>query len=169
MANLSEHFTEEEFIYSDTAKRYGINNAMTPIHKKIAIHTCQYLLEPLRDLFNKYYGCKVIISLNSGYRSAALNAKIPGASKTSEHCRGSAADISCYKVINKIKVKIQPIEVYHLIKTWVKQGRLSVNQCIYEVSGGAIWVHVSHHPSGKTCDKRQFLKYNNGKYTLDNN
>lgn len=168
MANLSEHFTEEEFIKSDTAKRKGINNSMTPIHRKIAVHTCQYLLEPLRDLLNKHYGCQVIMNLNSGYRSAALNAAIPGASKTSQHCKGEAADISCYKVINKIRIKIQPLEIYNLIKTWVKQGRLSVDQCIYEVSGGAIWVHVSHSNAGKTKDRKQFLRYNNGKYTLDN-
>lgn len=167
MTDLSPNFTEEEFTRSDTAKRLGIDNSLTPLHRKIAIHTCQYLLEPLRTLLNQYYGCKVIITLNSGYRSAALNAKV-GGSSTSEHCRGSAADITCYKVINKVKVKINPLEVYNLIKTWVKQGKLSVNQCIYEVSGGAIWVHVSHSDAGKTRDRRQFLKYNNGKYTLDN-
>lgn len=168
MTDLSPNFTEEEFTRSDTAKRLGIDNSLTPLHRKIAIHTCQYLLEPLRTLLNQHYGCKVIITLNSGYRSAALNAKIPGASKTSQHCNGEAADISCYKVINKINYKIQPLEIYNLIKTWVKQGKLSVDQCIYEVSGGAIWVHVSHSNAGKTRDRRQFLKYNNGKYTLDN-
>ena len=167
MADLSPHFTEEEFTRSDTAKRLGIDNSLTPLHRKIAIHTCQYLLEPLRTLLNQHYGCKVIITLNSGYRCPQLNAKV-GGSSTSEHCRGSAADIICYKVINKVKVKINPLEVYNLIKTWVKQGKLSVNQCIYEVSGGAIWVHVSHSNAGKTRDRRQFLKYNNGKYTLDN-
>ena len=167
MTDLSPNFTEEEFTRSDTAKRLGIDNSLTPLHRKIAIHTCQYLLEPLRTLLNQYYGCKVIITLNSGYRCPQLNAKV-GGSSTSEHCRGSAADITCYKVINKVKIKINPLEVYNLIKTWVKQGKLSVNQCIYEVSGGAIWVHVSHSDAGKTRDRRQFLKYNNGKYTLDN-
>ena len=167
MADLSPNFTEEEFTRSDTAKRLGIDNSLTPLHRKIAIHTCQYLLEPLRTLLNQHYGCKVIVCINSGYRCPQLNAKV-GGSSTSEHCRGSAADITCYKVINKVKIKINPLEVYNLIKTWVKQGKLSVNQCIYEVSGGAIWVHVSHSDAGKTRDRRQFLKYNNGKYTLDN-
>ena len=167
MTDLSPNFTEEEFTRSDTAKRLGIDNSLTPLHRKIAIHTCQYLLEKVRALLNQHYGCQVIVCINSGYRCPQLNAKV-GGSSTSEHCRGSAADITCYKVINKVKVKINPLEVYNLIKTWVKQGKLSVNQCIYEVSGGAIWVHVSHSDAGKTRDRRQFLKYNNGKYTLDN-
>lgn len=168
MTNLSEHFTEEEFTYSDTARRYGINNSLDELHKKIAIHTCQYLLEPLRTLLNQHYNCPVIICINSGYRGPALNAKIPGASKTSQHCKAEAADLTCYRVVNKVKIKITPLEVYNLIKTWVKQGKLSVDQCIYEVSGVSIWVHVSHSNAGKTRDRRQFLKYNNGKYTLDN-
>lgn len=168
MTDLSPNFTEEEFTRSDTAKRLGIDNSLTPLHRKIAIHTCQYLLELLRTLLNQHYGCKVIVCINSGYRCPQLNAKV-GGSSTSEHCRGSAADITCYKVINKVKVKINPLEVYNLIKIWVKQGKLSVNQCIYEVaSTWNIWIHVSHHPSGRTCDKKQFLIYKNGKYVLDN-
>ena len=167
MTDLSPNFTEEEFTRSDTAKRLGIDNSLTPLHRKIAIHTCQYLLEPLRTLLNQYYGCKVIVCINSGYRCPQLNAKV-GGSSTSQHVKAEAADLTCYKVINKVKIKINPLEVYNLIKTWVKQGKLSVDQCIYEVSGGAIWVHVSHSNAGKTRDRRQFLKYNNGKYTLDN-
>lgn len=167
MGKLSEHFTEEEYIYSDTAKRYGLNNSMNDFHRKIAVHTCNYLLEPLRSLLNQYYKCVVIICITSGYRGPELNAKVNGV-PTSEHCKGCAVDITCYKVLNGVKVKINPLELYNLIKTWVKEGKISVNQCIYEVSGSSIWVHVSHHPSGKTCDKRQFLKYNNGKYTNDN-
>ena len=102
MAYLSPNFTEEEFIYSDTAKKYGINNSMTEFYKKIAIHTCTYLLEPLRTLLNQHYGCKVIICINSGYRGPSLNAKVGGVS-TSQHCKAEAADLTCYKVINKVE------------------------------------------------------------------
>ena len=145
-----------------------IDNSLTPLHRKIAVHTCQYLLEPLRTLLNQHYGCKVIITLNSGYRSAALNAKV-GGSSTSQHVKAEAADLTCYKVINKVKIKINPLEVYNLIKTWVKQGKLSVDQCIYEVaSTWNIWVHVSHSNAGATRDRKQFLIYKNGKYVLDN-
>ena len=52
---LSEHFTLDEMIYSDTAKAKKINNSPTEIHKKVLKHTCQYLLEPLRALLNEKY------------------------------------------------------------------------------------------------------------------
>lgn len=171
---LSEHFTLEELTYSDTAKRYGISNLPTPIHEKTLVHTCQYLLEPLRKLLNEKYkeykGKKVkgvSIRITSGYRSAALNAKIGGA-KTSEHLRGSAADILVYiNTTDGQRLQIPSLDIYKLIKSWVKEGKLSVNQCIHEVSGSSVWTHVSHHPSGRSCDKREFLIYKNGKYTLD--
>jgi len=169
MANLSPNFTEEEFIYSDTAKKFGINNSMDDFHRKIAVHTCTYCLEKIRTLLNQHYGCKVIICINSGYRCPALNTKV-GGSSTSQHVKAEAADLTCYRVVNKVKIKINPLEVYKLIKTWVRQGKLSVDQLIYEVgSAWNIWVHVSHSNAGATRDRKQFLIYKNGKYVLDNN
>lgn len=172
---LSEHFTLEEMIYSDTAKAKKINNSPTEIHKKVLKHTCQHLLEPLRALLNEKYKIyngkkvkKVTIKVTSGYRSAALNAAIPGSSKTSQHCQGCAADLQARVVFTDETSVILPYtKLYENIKQWVKEGKLSVDQCIQEKSGAAVWVHVSHHPSGKTLDRRQFLKYLNGKYTLD--
>ena len=157
MTNLSTHFTLEERIYSDTAKKYGINNKPDELHTKVLKHTCEYLLEKIRALLNEHYKCQVIMNITSGYRCPTLNTKI-GGSSTSQHVRGEAADISCYKVVNKLKTKIKPLDVYNLIKTWVKQGKLSVDQCIYEVgSTYNIWVHVSHSSAGATRDRKQFL------------
>lgn len=168
MTNLSTHFTLEEMIYSDTAKKYGINNKPDELHTKVLKHTCEYLLEKIRALLNEHYKCQVIMNITSGYRCPTLNTKI-GGSSTSQHVRGEAADISCYKVVNKLKIKIKPLDVYNLIKTWVKQGKLSVDQCIYEVgSTYNIWVHVSHSSAGATRDRKQFLTYKKGKYVLDN-
>lgn len=167
MAKLSEHFTEEEFTYSDTAKRYGLNNSLDDFHRKIAIHTCQYLMEPLRLLLNEHYKCEVIIKITSGYRGPEVNKKVGGA-PTSQHCKGEAVDFVAYKVINKIQYRINPKDVYTLIKGWVKNNRLSVDQCIDEYgSGGTVWTHVSHSNAGKTKDRKQFLIFKNGKYTLD--
>ena len=56
MTNLSEHFTLEEFTYSDTAKAYSIKNTPTPVHLNTMKHTCVYLLEPLRTLLTKKFG-----------------------------------------------------------------------------------------------------------------
>lgn len=163
---LSEHFTLEEMIASDTARARGIDNSPTEFHKKILIHTCQYLLEPLRKYLGEYYGTKVIICINSGYRSAKLNTAV-GGSDTSQHCKGEAVDIRCYKYVGKIQKLIPHEELFAVIKKFVKESKISVDQCILEISGGAIWTHISHHNAGRTKDRRQFLRYNNGKYVLD--
>lgn len=164
---LSEHFTLDEMIYSDTAARKGINNAPTETHKKTLKHTCEYFLEPLRALLNQHYSCKVYIHINSGYRSAKLNAAIPGSSKTSQHMTGEAVDMSVFKVVNGLKVKIDSLEVHNLIKKWVKEGKISVDQLIYEVSGGAIWNHASYSAWGATKNRKQYLRFTGGKYIND--
>lgn len=163
---LSQNFTKEEMIASDTAKAHGITNEPTEAHLKTLTHTCQYLLEPLRALLNDYYRCKVYVCINSGYRGRQLNTLVGGVSN-SQHCTGEAADIRCYKVVNGVKLLIKPLEIYELIKKFVRGGRLSVDQCIYEQSGASIWVHVSHSAWGKTKDRKQFLHYKNGRYTVD--
>lgn len=167
MTNLSAHFTLEEFTYSDTAKSLGIKNEPTAVHLNTMKHTCTYLLEPLRDLLAKEYKTTVYIKITSGYRSALLNTKIPGASTTSAHCKGEAADIEAYYYSNGKKVVIDYITLYELIKKFVKAKEISVDQCIQEKSGNAKWVHVAHSAWGKTRDRRQFLKYNGSTYTTD--
>lgn len=172
---LSEHFTLEELTYSDTAKRYGISNLPTPIHEKTLVHTCQYLLEPLRKLLNEKYkeykGKKVkgvSIRITSGYRSAALNAKIGGAKK-SQHLQGEATDLEAKLIFQDNSTKVLPYtELYKDIKAWVKAGKLSVDQCICEKSGNVVWVHVSHSAAGKTKDRKQFLIYDGKTYKADN-
>lgn len=163
---VSKHFTLEEFTYSDTAKKYNIDNTPNEFNTKIIIHTAQYLLEPLRDLLGMHYGKTVYITITSGYRCPTLNSKI-GGSNTSQHKDGYAVDIETYYMSGKKKIVINYIELYNLIKQWVKQGKLSVDQCIQEHSGNSKWVHISHHPSGRTRDRRQFLKYDGKTYTLD--
>ena len=158
---LSEHFLLSEFLNSDTAKAYKISNDPTPTHLKTLIHTAQYLCEPLRSLFNAKYG-KCSITITSGYRSSKLNAKIGGV-KNSQHSSAEAID---FKVKRNGKY-LPDSQVYNDIKQWVREGKISVDQCIDERSGSSTWVHVSHSAWGKGKDRRQFLKYNNGKYTLD--
>lgn len=177
---LSENFTLDELIYSDTAKAKGINNTPTALHKKILKHTCQYMLEKIRALLNEKYkeykGKKVkqvILKVTSGYRSEKLNTAV-GGSPTSQHCNGSACDLEAQVVYtNGVRAVIPYDELYENIKTWVKAGKMSVDQCIQEAAKdkktGAwyYWVHASHHPSGRTVDRRQFLKFKNGMYSND--
>ena len=171
---LSEHFTLEELIHSDTAKAKGIDNSPTPLHKKILIHTCKYFLEPLRKLLNEKYKehrkrkvKKVIIKITSGYRGAKLNAAVGGV-KTSQHCLGEAVDMEAIVIyVDDSQFTLPYTELYGNIKQWVKEGKISVDQCIQERSGNAKWVHCSHSNAGKARDRKQFLKYKNGFYTKD--
>lgn len=170
---LSENFTLEEMIYSETAKARRISNKPTAIHKKTLKHTCQYLLEPLRKLLNEKYkeykGKKVkavSIKITSGYRSAKLNAAVGGAT-TSQHCSGCAADIEAVITFTDGKKEVLPFNIlYEDIKAWVKNKDLNVDQCIQEQSGAARWVHASLSQQIKDC-RKQFLKYNKGMYSMD--
>lgn len=172
--NLSDHFTLQELTYSDTAVKYKLSNVPCELHKKTLKHTCQYLLEPLRTLLNSkyktYVGKKVkcaSIKITSGYRGPVVNAKVGGVS-TSQHCTGEAADIEAVLVFTDGTRKVLPYtELYSDIRMWVKGDKLSIDQCIQECAGGAKWVHVSHSASGKTRDRKQFLKYDGRKYTPD--
>lgn len=171
---LSENFTLEDMIYSETAKAKKINNKPSALYKKILKHTCQYLLEPLRKLLNEKYTTynkkkvkQVILKITSGYRCEKLNIAI-GGSNTSQHLKGEAADIVAVVIYtNGVKVEIPFNTLYEDIKQWVKDKKLSVDQCIQEKAGNATWVHVSHSNAGKTKDRRMFLKFNKGMYSLD--
>lgn len=82
---LSNNFSLDEFLLSQTAERQGID--MTPSDEVIGnLKTlCETVLQPLRDLV----GSPLIIS--SGFRPIELNTRI-GGSKTSAHVTGRAAD-----------------------------------------------------------------------------
>lgn len=179
MIKLSEHFNLSEFTYSDTAKKYGVENNPTPIHLKTLIHTCNYCLEKLRALlvakYKTYKGSPVkniYISITSGYRSKTVNQLLKkegyNPSETSQHCNGEAADIEVkIYTTDNIKIVMPYNELYQDIKSFVKNGQLSVDQCIQEKQGSKMWVHISYSASGSTKNRKQFLKYLNGKYTLD--
>lgn len=171
---LSEHFTLAEMTASDTAKARGIDNTPTPIHKKILKHTCQYLLEKIRALLNEKYKTykrkkvkEVVIKITSGYRCEKLNQAV-GGSNTSQHCNGSAVDMEAViYFVDGTKTVLPYTELYTNLKQWTREKKISVDQCIQEHAGNASWVHASHHPSGKTRDRRQFLIYDKGMYRLD--
>lgn len=170
---LSPHFTLEELTVSDTARKYKISNLPTPIHEKTLVHTCQYLLEPLRKLLNEKYkeykGKKVkgvSIRITSGYRGPALNTKV-GGSKTSQHCSGCAADLEAKFMFQDGTSRVLPYtELYADVKAFVKGGKLTVDQCIQEKSGSAVWVHVSLKPQLRDC-RKQFLIYDGKTYRED--
>ena len=128
---ITEHFTVEELTASPTAKAKGIKNTPTPEHLANMKYVCEKILEPVRAHFGKP------IKINSSYRCPALNAAV-GGSKTSDHCKGMAADIEIPGVANAD------------LAQWIMDN-LDYTQLILEFYTPGIpdsgWVHVSYDPS----------------------
>ena len=126
--NLTANFTLEEMCKSETALRHDMDNL--PGEQEIAALKllCEKVLQPVRDHYGK--GVKV----NSGFRHPEVNAKV-GGSKTSDHCRGQAADIEIPGVANAD------------LAEWIKDN-LEFRQLILEFYTPGIpdsgWVHVSY-------------------------
>ena len=90
---LSDNFSLKEMIKSQTALRKDIDNEPGEEEIENLKLLCENVLQPVRE----YYGKAVRV--NSGYRSPELNSAI-GGSKTSDHCKGMAADIEINGVAN---------------------------------------------------------------------
>lgn len=132
---LTEHFTLEEMVYSDTAKRYGLDN--TPSQEVIQRlrDLCTNVLEPLRIAIGKP------IHVNSGYRSPAVNKKVGGAvnldgTPKSQHCFGFAVDITVRGMT--------PKQICDKIDELVKQGKIKAYDQLIEEFGATGWCHVSY-------------------------
>ena len=82
-----KYFTIAELCKSDTADRKGIDNRCKKEHVANLTALVDNVLDPLREAYGKP------ITVNSGFRSPALN-KAVGGSATSDHMQGRAADIT---------------------------------------------------------------------------
>lgn len=118
-----KYFTIKELCHSLTAIQKGIDN--TP-NSEIVNNLKQlilYILDPLRERYGKP------INVNSGYRCKKLNDAVKG-SKTSQHIKGLAADITAgSKKENKILFDL------------IIEMNLPFDQVIDEKNFS--WVHVS--------------------------
>lgn len=95
MTMLTTNFSLHEMIKSETASRRDMDN--TPHNDDVVQNLttlCEQVLQPLRDVYG------VGIKVNSGYRSPDVNAAV-GGSRTSDHCKGQAADIEIPGVANR--------------------------------------------------------------------
>ena len=92
--NLSDNFTLNELIYSDTAIRKGIFNNPNDEQINNLKLLCENILEPVRNNFNS----PVII--NSGYRSPEVCLAV-GSTIKSQHTKGQAADFEIVGIANK--------------------------------------------------------------------
>jgi hypothetical protein len=129
--NLSANFTLKELTKSDTATRLGLDNTPDDEALENLKTLCEKVLQPVREHFDKS------VSVNSAYRSPESNAAV-GGSKTSDHCKGMAADIEIVGVANAD------------LAQWIMDN-LEYTQLILEFYTPGIpdsgWVHVSYDPN----------------------
>ena len=90
---LSDNFSLKEMIKSQTATRKDIDNEPGEEEIENLKLLCENVLQPVRENYGK------AVRVNSGYRSPELNSAI-GGSRTSDHCKGFAADIEINGVAN---------------------------------------------------------------------
>lgn len=122
---LTPHFKLSEFIRSNSASKYHIDNTPSKEIVENLKALCENVLEPLRE----WYGKPIVIS--SGYRCPALNRAVGGAT-TSQHMKGEAADLH----LPSIAIGRQWLE--HLLEYGL------FDQLIWEHDkSGHYWVHVS--------------------------
>ena len=124
---LSDHFSLDDLIASETAARKHIDN--TPPPEVIA--NLRILAQGLEQVRAAVGGRT--IQINSGYRSPALNKEIGGVEK-SKHLYGLAADILCPQFGT-------PLELCRAI---VAAG-IATDQVIHEFGK---WCHVSFPAAG---------------------
>ena len=127
---LTNNFSLAEMVKSETALRHDMDNTPGEAEIENLKRLAEQVLQPVRDHFAK--GVKV----NSGFRHPEVNAKV-GGSKTSDHCKGQAADIEIPGVPNAE------------LAQWIKEN-LDFTQVILEFYTPGIpdsgWVHVSYDP-----------------------
>ncbi len=122
--NLTDHFTLEELVFSQTAVRDNIDNKPNNGQFQNLKNLCVNILEPVRVSINRP------IAVTSGFRSERLN-KAVGGSPDSQHMKGQAADIVCFGMSAK-----------SLFKRILELG-IPYDQIIYEGAQTNAWVHIS--------------------------
>ena len=120
---ISKHISFDEATVSNTATRFGIENNPSDIQLACMKLVAEKCFEPLRTWYNKP------IKVNSFFRCESLNAKV-GGSKTSQHVKGEAIDLSGG---NKVENK--------KLFNWCKEN-LEFDQLINEYD--FTWVHISY-------------------------
>lgn len=142
--NLSSNFSLKELTVSETATRKGLDN--TPNEEVISnLKTlAETILQPIREHYGKS------VRVNSGYRSPEVNASV-GGSKTSDHCKGQAADIEIDGVANGDLAKyiVDNFKFTQVILEFYTQG--------VPDSG---WVHVSYDADNLKCQVLTATKQN---------
>lgn len=143
---ISEYFYLSEVTKSSTALRFKIKNIPKKEDIERAKALAKNVLDKVRIKFGPY-------SPSSWFRNLALNFKVGGV-WNSDHLYGGAADIEVPTVNN------------YKLAEWIHKN-CTYDQLILEhydsKNPWSGWVHVSYR-EGK--NRKQPLKYNNGKYEI---
>jgi zinc D-Ala-D-Ala carboxypeptidase len=125
---LTNNFSLAEMVKSDTALRHDMDNTPGETEIENLKRLCEKVLQPIREHF------KTGVKVNSGFRHPEVNAKV-GGSKTSDHCKGQAADIEIPGIPNAD------------LAVWIMDN-LTYTQLILEFYTPGVpdsgWVHVSY-------------------------
>lgn len=135
---LTENFDYEEFVHSDIADKYGIDNEPKRDDVKETIAHLAQVLQKIRDRLGEP------IHISSGYRSTELNDTICG-SVNSDHLFGAAADIRCTD--NK--------KLFDLICEMTQKHEIHCRQIIDEMNYR--WIHISINNKFNSFKTNQIL------------
>jgi zinc D-Ala-D-Ala carboxypeptidase len=141
---LTNNFSLKELTVSDTATRLGLDNTPNETVTANLKTLAEKILQPVREHYGKS------VKVNSGYRAPEVNAAV-GGSKTSDHCKGQAADIEINGVANGDLAKYitENFKFTQVILEFYTQG--------IPDSG---WVHVSYDANDLKCQVLTAVKQN---------
>jgi hypothetical protein len=156
---LKQDFDVKDFVYSDTAIAKKIDNAeMTP-EQLASLKELHGFLWQIQIELCKEFHTVVNIQINSAFRSQKLNdyfVRTIGASKTSQHMDGQAADTFC--------TGITLGQYYEALKRFAQSDKFVFGQVIEEFGAhpekeSDDWVHVSTSHGGHI---NQFMTHGPG-------
>lgn len=127
-----KYFNINELCRSNTAVRLGIDNSPSELIRTNLEALVEHVLDPLRAK----WGAPIIVT--SGYRCAALNKAVGGAT-SSQHMNGMAADIHTLSDSRADNMR--------LLRLLLNSG-IVVDQVISEnidAQGRPDWIHVSYN------------------------
>ncbi len=135
--NISEHFSLEEFCFSETASRLGLDN--TPTLRAVTnLKSVAQAMESVRTLL----GNRPIL-VHSGYRSPVVNLAVGGA-EMSAHCAGLACDFVCPGFGTPTDVALM-----------ISRSHVEYDQLILEYG----WVHLAVAAQGRAPRREVLTKY----------
>ena len=133
---LSEHFSLREL----TKTSVNIENVPNEAQVENLKRVCRWL-ERLRKRWNDLYGeGDDPIVINSGFRSAAVNKAVGGATM-SNHLTGCAVDIRCIGIEQALRYAAILLDISDLNKE-------DYDELLIEQKKSVVWIHFAVKPTG---------------------